>query len=75
VLQTINVGKPAVNATDGSCTAAVNVQPIAFNAGYTMRVRAKAGTAASSNTVSVNKFNRVPGGPSKLLIKGPEPEE
>jgi hypothetical protein len=69
VLQTINIGKPAVSATDGSCTAAVNVQPVAFANGYSMRIRAKAGTASSSNVVAINKFNRVPGGPSKLIVK------
>lgn len=74
LVQTLNVGKPAVSATDGSCTAAVNVQPVAFSVGYSMRIRAKAGTAVSADTVSLNKFNRVPGGPAKLLIKAPEPE-
>lgn len=74
VLQTLNLGKPAVNATDGSCTASINVQPIAFSNGYSVRIRAKAGTAVSPDTLAINKFNRRPGGPSKLLIKAPEPE-
>lgn len=75
VLQTLNLGKPTINATDGSCTASINVQPIAFGAGYTTRVRAKAATAVSTNTPALNKFNRVPGGPSRLINKEPEPLE
>lgn len=69
VLQTINLGKPTISTVDGSCTAAINVQPIAFASGYSTRVRAKAGTATSASAVSINKFNRVPGGPSKVTNK------
>jgi len=72
VLQTLNLGKPTPDATQ-TCTAPINVQPIAFGSGYSMQVRAKAGTALSANSVSVNKFNRVPGAPSKLIAKEPEP--
>jgi hypothetical protein len=68
VLQTLNIGKPAPDATN-TCTAPINVQPIAFAAGYTVRLRAKAGTAVSDYTVSVNKFNRVPGPPTKVTVK------
>ncbi len=68
VLQTLNLGKPAPNATQ-TATVNVNVQPIAFAVGYSARVRAKAGTAVSIYTVSLNKFNRIPGGPSKLIAK------
>jgi hypothetical protein len=68
VLQTLNLGKPTPDATT-TCTAPVNVQPIAFASGYSMRVRAKAGTAASDYTVSQNKFNRVPGSPTKVIVK------
>jgi hypothetical protein len=68
VLQTINIAKPTPDATN-TCTAAVNVQPVAFGTGYSFRLRAIAGTAASAYTVSVNKFNRVPGAPSKLTGK------
>lgn len=75
VLQTLNLGKPVISTTDGSCTAPINVQPIAFSNGYTARVRAKAGTAVSVDAPSINKFNRRPGGPAKLLIKAPEPLE
>jgi hypothetical protein len=73
VLQTLNLGKPAPDASQ-TCAAPINVQPVAFGAGYSMQIRAKAGTAVSSNTPSVNKFNRIPGAPSKLIAKEPEPE-
>ncbi len=65
---TLQIGKPAPDAT-GTATANINVQPIAFATGYSIRVRAKAGTAVSLYAVSLNKFNRVPGGPSKVTIK------
>lgn len=68
VLQTLNLGKPTPDATN-TVTAPLNVQPIAFAAGYSVRVRAKAATAVSDYAVSVNKFNRVPGSPTKLTIK------
>ena len=68
VLQTLNLGKPVPDSTS-TCTAPINVQPIAFASGYSVRVRAKAGTAVSDYALSVNKFNRVPGPPSKLTIK------
>lgn len=72
VLQTLNLGKPTPDATQ-TCTAPLNVQPVAFGNGYSVQVRARAGTAVSANAVSVNKFNRVPGSPSKVIAKEPEP--
>ena len=68
VLQTLNLGKPVPDSTN-TCTAPINVQPIAFASGYSVRVRAKAGTAVSDYAVSQNKFNRVPGAPSKVILK------
>lgn len=68
VLQTLNLGKPTPDATN-TVTAPINVQPIAFASGYSVRVRAKAGTAVSDYTVSLNKFNRVPGAPTKVTVK------
>lgn len=68
VLQTLNLSKPVPDATN-TCTAPVNVQPIAFAKGYSVRIRAKAGTAVSTDTASLNKFNRVPGPPTKVTIK------
>jgi hypothetical protein len=68
VLQTLNLGKPAPGVNN-IVRANINVQPIAFGVGYSIRVRAKAGTAASDYTVSVNKFNRVPGAPGTPVVK------
>lgn len=68
VLQTLNLGKPTPDA-NGTVVAPLNVQPVAFGVGYTVRVRAKAGTATSDYANSLNKFNRVPGGPSKVVVK------
>lgn len=68
VLQTINLGKPTPNASQ-VINAPLNVQPIAFGNGYSVRVRARAGTAFSDYSVSTNKFNRIPGAPSKLTLR------
>jgi hypothetical protein len=68
ILQTLNVGKPVPDATN-TCTAPINVQPVAFAVGYSVRLRAKAGTAVSEYAISENKFNRVPGGPAKIILK------
>lgn len=68
VLQTLNLSKPTPDATN-TITAPINVQPVAFANGYTVRVRAKAGTAVSTDALSLNKFNRVPGAPSRPTIK------
>jgi hypothetical protein len=69
VLQTLNLGKGVPAPTTGVISAPINVQPVAFAVGYTVRIRAKAGSALSENAVSVNKFNRVPGKPSGLVVK------
>lgn len=70
VLQTINAGKPVPDATN-TCTVPLNVQPVSFGTGYSVRVRSVAGTAKSGDTegLSQNKFNRVPGGPTKAVVK------
>jgi hypothetical protein len=68
VLQTLNLGKPTPDAA-GTATAPINVQPVAFGNGYSVRLRALAGTATSASVNSDNKFNRRPGGPSKVEIK------
>jgi len=67
VLQTLNVGKPT--PVTNIITAPINVQPVAFGTGYSVRVRAIAGTAPSDYANSLNKFDRVPGGPSKVTVK------
>jgi hypothetical protein len=69
VLQTLNIGKPAPDATN-TCVAAINVQPVKFGVGYSVRLRALAGGAASDYVNSDNKFNRVPGAPSKVKVGG-----
>jgi hypothetical protein len=67
VLQTINIGKS--EPVDGVCKASLNVQPVAFGRDYSVRLRAMVGTASSDYAVSENKFERAPGGPSKITIK------
>lgn len=67
-LQTLDAGKPICSATV-PCVYALNVQPVAFGVGYTVRVRARAATAVSDWSVSVNKFNRVPGKPGVVTIQ------
>lgn len=68
VLQTLDGGKPSVS-TAGECAFALNVQPVAFGVGYSVRVRARASTAISEWSVSVNKFNRTPGKPGVVTIQ------
>jgi hypothetical protein len=69
VLQTLNLGKPTPDPNTGDCTAPLNVQPVAFGTGYSVQIRARAGAVSSDNSVSVNKFSRVPGGPGKVTVK------
>lgn len=68
VLQTLNLGKMAPSAVN-LCTAPINVQPVAFGKGYSVRVRAKAGTSTSDDAVSLNKFERAPGPTGPVVIK------
>lgn len=67
VIQTINAGKPTPNASN-IVTVPLNVQPIAFGDGYTVVVRARAGSVSSTGTVSVNKFNRKPTDVSNVTL-------
>lgn len=69
VLQTLNLGKPVPDAGN-LCTVDLNVQPVAFGLGYSVQVRAKAGSIASENAPSVNTFDRRPGKPGGPEIKG-----
>jgi cellulase/cellobiase CelA1 len=70
VLQTISLGKPVPAATTNLITASLNVQPIAFGVGYSVRVRAvAAGPSVSEWTNSLNKFDRAPGPPSNAVVK------
>jgi len=68
VLQTLNLGKPTPDA-NGLVDVPLNVQPVTFGKGYSVQVRAIANGALSDNAPSVNKFNRVPGSPSKVVAK------
>lgn len=71
IVQTLDGGKPTPDATN-TCTVVLNVQPIKFGMGYTIRVRARAtstsGPVYSDYAISVNKFNRRPGNPTKVTI-------
>lgn len=67
-LQTLDAGKPTCSATV-DCVFALNVQPVAFGVGYSIRVRARASAATSDWANSVNKFNRVPGKPGVVTIQ------
>jgi hypothetical protein len=67
LLQVLNVGKPTPDANN-ICTVQLNVQPISFGVGYTVQMTARAGTAVSDPVDAVNKFNRVPGGSSNVVI-------
>jgi hypothetical protein len=72
VLQTINLGKPVVNTTTNECTVPLNVQPVTFGKGYTVRVRVVVlanGPVYSDYVVSSNAFERAPGKPAKLSVK------
>ena len=68
VVQTLNIGKPTPDAT-GTARAPINVQPTAFGKDYSTRLRAIAAGAQSDYAPSENKFDRVPGAPSKLNAK------
>jgi len=63
----VNIGKPA---PDGSnrCVVQINVMPLAFN-DYVAKIRAYAGTLVSDWSEASNIFQRVPGPPSKLVVK------
>jgi len=68
VAQTLNIGKPSPDGA-GNVEAPINVQPVTFGKGYWIVVRARANDAVSDDVRSENKFNRVPGGPSKVVAK------
>ncbi len=67
VVQTIQGGDPAAS-TDGSVTFALNVQPIKFG-GYTVVVRATAGTIKSPDSPASDVWERSPGAPGKPVVK------
>jgi hypothetical protein len=68
VIQTIDAGKPTPDANN-VCTVNLNVQPVTFGSGYYITAAARANNVFSTRTVSLNKFNRVPGAPTKPTVK------
>jgi hypothetical protein len=68
VIQTLDLGKPAPDVNN-LCVANLNVQPVTFGSGYYVTLRARANNVFSAATVSQNKFNRVPGAPTKPVVK------
>jgi hypothetical protein len=66
VVQTLNVGKPAPDAT-GTASVSINVQPIAFG-GYYGVMRAVASGFSSPNSAASNAFERTPGSPSRVAF-------
>jgi hypothetical protein len=70
VRQSIDAGKPVPAATTNIVRLAINVMPFPFGAGYTARVRTRAGTEVSAWTVSENTFARVVGAPGRTVMIG-----
>jgi hypothetical protein len=68
VVQTLDIGDPAANAS-GEVIVDLNVQPIAFGAGYTFRVRALAGTVSSDPSAPSTAWNRIPGRPGITVVR------
>lgn len=69
IITTILLGDPAfVDVSTKLVRAEINVQPIAFGA-YVATVNAVAGTLKSADSPESNLFERVPGAPSKPVIK------
>jgi len=67
-VQTANLGKPTPDAAQ-TCTVTLNTQPLTFGAAYTAKVKAVAGAVASDWSEASNPFDRVPGKPSKPVVK------
>jgi len=67
-VQETDLGKPTPDATQ-TCLATINTQPLAFGAAYTAKIRAIAGDVSSEWSTPSNPFDRVPGPPSKPVVK------
>jgi hypothetical protein len=67
-VQTADLGKPTPDATQ-TCSVTLNVMPLTFGAAYVAKVKAVAGTVASDWSTPSNPFDRVPGPPSKPVVK------
>ena len=50
-------------------TSTLNVMPLTFGAAYIAKVKAIAGAVASDWSTASNPFDRVPGPPSKPVVK------
>lgn len=67
VIQTINGGDPPLNANN-EVVIPLNVQPVAFGQ-YRITVRAVAGELKSENSPLSDLWQRVPGAPSKPVVR------
>jgi hypothetical protein len=67
-VQTSDLGKPTPDATQ-TCTVTLNVMPLTFGAAYVAKVKAVAGAVSSDWSTASNPFDRVPGPPSKPVVK------
>lgn len=67
VMQTLTLTPPAP-LPNGEIQLAFNVQPITFGA-YRFVIRAVAGTVKSEGSAPSDQWQRVPGAPSKPLVK------
>lgn len=69
LVQTITIAKSATTVlATGEISVTLNVQPIAFGE-YRCVARAVAGTMKSDNSTPSDIWNRVPGPPSKPVMK------
>jgi hypothetical protein len=67
-VQEADLGKPTPDATQ-TCMVVLNTMPLGFAPGYVAKVRAWAGSVASDWSTPSNPFDRVPGPPSKPVVK------
>ena len=67
VIQTLQAGDPAADS-NGVVKVSVNVQPVQFGS-YTVVVRATFSGVKSSDSPASDVWERVPGAPSKPVVK------
>ena len=67
-VQEVDLGKPTPDATQ-TCAANINTMPLTFGVGYTAKMKAVATGVASDWSMPSNTFDRVPGPPSKAVVK------
>lgn len=74
-VSTADLGKPTPDTVSGCGAPApciqvtINTMPLSFAANYAAKVKAVAGTAESLWSEASNPFDRVPGPPSKPVVK------